>query len=325
MTPARVLITGAAGFVGRSLAAHLRSARQIGPIPIGELRLLDTEFPDDIPTDGIQLIQGSIADRRCVRTAWGAGIDFAYHLASIPGGRAEQDYPLSRDVNVLGTMALLEAAKSQAERGGGTVFVFASSVAVFGSPLPTVIDDESPPRPAMTYGSQKLIGETLVADFSRRGWLDGRSLRLAGVLARPKTPTGQMSAFLSDMIRSLVDGQPFVCPMSPEATTWALSIRAAVASLVHAATLDATHLSGTRAITLPALRFSMTELAEAAARVGGNGARSLISYQPVESIEELFGRYPPLRTPLAERLGFRHDGDLPSLVRKALAEPEMTA
>ena len=324
MTSARVLITGAAGFVGRALAAHMLSTGRVDRVPIGELRLLDTDFPDDSPRSGVRLIKGSIANQDCLRTAWSDGIDYAFHLASIPGGRAEQDYALSRDVNVLATIALLESAKSQSERGAPTTFVFASSVAVFGAPLPDVVDDSTPPKPTLTYGSQKLIGETLIADFSRRAWLDGRSVRLAGVLARPKTRTGQLSAFLSDMIRDLANGQPFVCPMSPQATTWAVSVETAVASLVHAATINPAQLPGTRALTPPALRFSMAELAEAAAAAGTKKARSLVSYQPVAAIEELFGRYPPLRTPLAERLGFRHDGDLPSLVWHAIADRELT-
>ena len=209
--------------------------------------------------------------------------------------------------------------------GAPTTFVFASSVAVFGAPLPDVIDDSTPPKPSLTYGSQKLIGETLVADFSRRGWLDGRSVRLAGVLARPKTRTGQLSAFLSDMIRDLANGQPFVCPMlhKPRHAQFQLKLPWQALFMLRQSTRSTPRNTGTLA-TFPALRFSMAELAEAAAAAGTKKARSLVSYQPVATIEELFGRYPPLRTPLAERLGFRHDGDLPSLVRHAIADRELT-
>jgi nucleoside-diphosphate-sugar epimerase len=180
------------------------------------------------------------------------------------------------------------------------------------------VDDDTPLQPQMTYASQKLVGETLVADFSRRSWLDGRSLRLAGVLARPPARTGQLSAFLSDMIRELVNNRPFTCPMSPGATTWAVSIQNVVDNLVHAAALDSASIAAHRTITLPAIRFSMAELVEAIATTHGDSASARVRYAPDPHLESLFGRFPLLETPFADSLGFRHDGDLPALVRRAV-------
>jgi D-erythronate 2-dehydrogenase len=314
-----VLITGAAGFVGQALARELRTHGFLGIAPVKALTLLDTRFPDTQEIDNeARHIQGSLADRDFLHTSWGEGFDVIFHLASIPGGAAEQNYELSRDVNINGTTWLLEAAKEQTERGGlKPKFVFASTIAVFGSPLPDVVDDGSALNPKMTYASQKLIGETLVADFSRRGWLDGRSLRLAGVLARPPAKTGQLSGFLSAMIRELGQHRSFVCPMSAGATTWAASIHNVVENLIRAAALGETAVANYRAITLPALRFSMDELVNAIALVYGDDIRDLIRYEPNPLLEDLFGRFPILRPLSAQKLGFQDDGDLATLVRRS--------
>jgi nucleoside-diphosphate-sugar epimerase len=314
------LITGAAGFVGQALARRIQAQGSLAAASVSTITLFDTNLPQAPQTTScIRHIRGSLADHDLIRTSWGEGFDLIFHLASIPGGAAEQNYELSRDVNINGTMEILEAAKEQLERSGRRPkVVFASTIAVFGSPLPSAIDDGSAVNPKMTYASQKLIGETLLADFSRRGWLDGRSLRLAGVLARPPANTGQLSGFLSDMIRELGQGHAFVCPMSPGATTWGASIHNVVDNLIHAAALDETAVSSHRTITLPALRFSMEELVDAIALVRGDDIRSCVRYAPNPLLEELFGRFPALQTPLAERLGFGHDGDVPTLVSRAI-------
>jgi D-erythronate 2-dehydrogenase len=319
-----ILITGGAGFVGQALVreVHRRGFPEIATATA--LTLLDNHFPDvQVATDEIRRVQGSLADRDFVHSSWGEGFDVVFHLASIPGGAAEQNYELSRDVNINGTTWLLEAAKAQTERGGRkTKFVFASTIAVFGSALPPLVDDDSPVNPKMTYASQKLIGETLVADFSRRGWVDGRSLRLAGVLARPPAQTGQLSGFMSAMIRELGQHRSFVCPMSPGATTWAASIGNVVENLMRAAALDETMVANRRTITLPSLRFSMKELVEAIALVYGGDIRDLVRYEPNPLLEDLFGRFPELRPLSAQRLGFQDDGDVATLIRRATENVE---
>lgn len=314
-----VIITGASGFVGRALAARLRREGRLGPRRIERLTLLDAAFEAPAAEGFIRQLAGSITDSSVVQAAFEPGVDVVFHLASIPGGTAEQHYELGRDVNLHGTTLLLEQAKAQAERGGRVLtFVFASTIAVFGLPRLPSVDDDTQLAPQMTYGAQKLIGEILVADFSRRGWVDGRSVRLPGVLARPPARTGQLSAFMSDMIRELGAGRPFTCPTSPEATTWASSLPNVVDNLAHAATVDAAALRGRRSVTLPTLHFSFGELAEAIAAVHGPAVRERISWAPDERIETLFGSFPPLRTPAADAAGFRHDGDLATLVRRAV-------
>ena len=315
---AHVVVTGAAGFVGQALAARLLRQHAEGAGAIDALSLLDVGFNQPAADSIVRQVSGSIADAVSVARVFERPVDVVYHLASIPGGTAEAHYELARDVNLGGTLQLLEAAKAQAGRGGPVCrFVFASTIAVYGSPLPPQVDDDTPLNPQMTYGAQKLMGEIAIADFTRRGWVDGCSLRLPGVLARPPARTGQLSAFMSDIIRELGSGRLFSCPTTPQATTWACSIPCIVENLMHAASMDTSNWPARRSLALPALRFTMSELVDAIAEVHGAQARALVRWSPDERIEALFGRFPPLRTALADALGFRHDGDLPTLVRRS--------
>lgn len=316
-----VLVTGAAGFVGRALADRLLRDGRIGARSITRLSLVDLGFAAAPLQEGIvHRLAGDLSDAAWLDSVLdGLPIDAVFHLASIPGGMAEANYTLARRVNLDATLGLLERGRLQVAAGGAVpVFVFASSIAVFGD-MPARVTDDTLPRPAMTYGAQKLVGEVLVDDFSRRGWVDGRSLRLPGVLARPPAPTGQLSAFLSDMIRALAAGQAFTCPMAPEATTWASSLPNVVDNLVHAAQVDPLILGSRRCITLPTLHFSMAQLVDAMAARHGAGISALVSYEPQMRIEALFGRFPALDTPLAHAAGFRSDGDLDELLRGSLA------
>ncbi|WP_342620141.1 NAD-dependent epimerase/dehydratase family protein [Rhodoferax sp. GW822-FHT02A01] len=317
-----VIITGAAGFVGRALAQRLISERKLGQRAIGHITLLDLAFAQP-PADGVRQLAGDIGDADWMRSVLGTcAMDVVFHLASIPGGAAESDYALAKRVNLEATQTLLEMGRLLVERGGAPpVLVFASSIAVFGT-MSAEVNDSMPTLPRMTYGYQKLIGELLVSDFSRRGWVDGRSVRLPGVLARPPARTGQLSAFLSDMIRELAAGRPFVCPMSPRASTWASSLPCVVEQLVHAAALDGHLLDNGRTVTLPTLCFTMAALVNAVARVYGCAAQDLVHYEPDPRIEALFGRFPPLVTAQAQRAGFQRDADLDTLVRRALGNQE---
>jgi nucleoside-diphosphate-sugar epimerase len=197
--------------------------------------------------------------------------------------------------------------------------VYASSIAVFGDPLPAGgVDDATTLAPRLVYGGHKAMMEVAVAMMSHRGEIDGVTVRLPGILARPQGAAGMKSAFMSDLFHALREGRPFVCPVSAGATIWAESVTCCAANLQHALTLDAASMPRTRAVTLPALRIRMDDLAaEIAHQCGSDPA--LVSYAPDAGLEAAFGAHPALSTPNAERAGFVSDGDVATLVARALA------
>jgi nucleoside-diphosphate-sugar epimerase len=312
--PMNVILTGANGFIGRALARRLLDERS--PLgALGRLTLIDLQLPaEDLV--GVRKLTGSIADPSVLSRAFDTPVDLVFHLASIPGGMAEQNFDLGRQVNLEATLNMLEIARARGGANGKPVrVVFASSIAVLGSPLPALVDDATPLRPKLSYGAHKLIGEVLIEDYSRRGWIDGRSIRLPGIVARPPQRTGQLSAFMSDIIRELSEGRPYACPVAADSTTWLMSVHQVLDNFMHAATMT---VSGGRTFTLPALRSSMQELVAAIEAVYGQEASKKVTFGSNPALEANFGRYPPLNTPAANAAGFRHDGDLKTLVRRAL-------
>lgn len=315
-----VVVTGANGFVGRALCRRLCAAGELHGRRITRLSALDLAFGEaPVAESLLRRRAGDLADRDWVDAALeGVAVEAWFHLASVPGGSAEADPVRARRVNLDTTVGLLEHAHAQVAAGGPVpVFVFASSIAVFGA-MPGVVTDETPARPAMTYGAHKLVGEILVDDFSRRGAVNGRSLRIPGVLARPPARTGQLSAFLSDIIRELLAGRPFTCPMAPEATTWASSLHNVVDNLTHAAAPTLAGQAQRRCFTLPTLRFSMRELVAAIGQVRGQDVGALVRYAPDPRIQTLFGSFGELRADAAQRAGFAADADLATLVRRSV-------
>ncbi len=312
-----ILLTGAAGFIGRGLAERLVSAST--QIACDRLTLLDrdiTALPVPVAErDRIFLIEGGIADPAVRARALALRPDCIVHLAAIPGGAAERDYAAGWEVNALGSMALAhEAAQAGCKR-----FVYASTIAVFGT-LAGPVDDETFPFPTISYGAHKLIVETLLTDLARRGMLDARAIRLPGIVARPRQRTGHGSAFMSDVFHALSAGEHFVSPVSAAASFWLMSRPACIENLLHAVRLPADALPRARAWTLPALRVTMAELAAAIGEAAGTDAGGLVRYAPMQEVEDVFGAYPPLRTPRADKMGFRHDGSLAALVRRTLAD-----
>lgn len=303
-----IIVTGAGGFVGREVVGLLAARGD-------KVVALDSHAMPGLPA-GVRAVVGDITSPECLRDAFVDGCRAVVHLATVPGGAAEADPVTARRVNIDAMFDLLSAA---AKAGSRPRVVFASSIAVLGDPLPmSGVDDGTPLAPRMIYGAHKAMMEVALAALSRRGEVDGVSLRLPGILARPKGPSGMKSAFMSDLFHALRAGERFVCPVAEEATIWAQSVCRCADNVLHALDVDAAQLPDARAVTLPALRIAMGALAgEIAAQCGVDPG--LVTYAPDAALQAAFGAYPPLATPAADAAGFAHDGDVASLVRSALA------
>lgn len=302
----RIVVTGAGGFVGREIVQRLLAR---GDSVVG----IDTAA-GGIPA-GAEVVAGDLGESAVRAAALAGGIDALIHLATVPGGAAEADPAASRRINVDAMYDLLLEAGAA---NPGLRVVYASSIAVFGDPLPPLVDDSTPLSPRMIYGGHKAMMEDAVAMFSNRGLIDGVTVRLPGILARPKGPSGMKSAFMSNLFHALRAGEAFVCPVSAEGVIWAQSVARCADNFIHALELDSALLPATRAVTLPAQSVAMGDLAAEIARQCGVDA-GLVSYAPDAALEAAFAAQPPLATPAAERAGFAHDGDLATLVASALA------
>lgn len=311
----QVVVTGANGFVGEALVKRLL-AQGLNGRTVERLTLMDLVFDTPHADARVAQIAGSIADAAVRARAYAGGVDVVFHLASIPGGAAEKNYALGRSINLDATLGLLEDLRGQARPPR---FVFASTVAVYGEELPEQVDEATLPAPVLSYGAHKLMGEYLVADASRLGWVQGCSLRLPGVVARPGEGVGMMSAFMSLLFWRLAAGQPLTVPVSPQGVAWWISVGACVDNLLHAATVDPARFNARRSYQMPVLRLTVVEVVEALAACFGADRKALVTYEPDAFIERLFASYPPLATPQAEAFGLRHDGTVAQLITRAMS------
>jgi nucleoside-diphosphate-sugar epimerase len=311
----RVMITGANGFVGRALVQRLLDTNQLRGQPISALILVDKELAGFTDDKRLRRHCGSITDAALLRRALADGIDVVFHLVSVPGGAAEQQYSLGYQVNLLASLELLDQLR---EQPGVPVLVYASSVAVYGGDLPARMDERAVPHPQISYGAHKVMVETALNDLARRGEVDGRAVRLPGIVARPREPNGLRSAFMSDLLQAFAQGEPYCCPVSPQAQAWWMSVRCCVDNLLRAAELPTAELGESRVWQLPLLHLSIAQVIDALAAAYGQERRGLISFAPDAGLQALFGSFPAMKTPLARALGFRHDGSAAALIRNSL-------
>ncbi len=306
----RVVVTGGCGFLGRRVAQRLLERADID-----ELVLLDSAPPAAaLPDDKrLGLVTGDIADRTAVARAIAPGTAAVFHLAAIVSGEAEADTDLGYRVNLDGTRAVLDTCRAL---GTCPLLVFASSLAVYGGTLPAMVGDGTPLTPETSYGTQKAIGELLVNDYSRKGFVDGRAMRLPTVVVRPGRPNRAASTFASSIIREPLGGKEAVCPVSPDTIMALASPRRVVGALVRALDLPSAAFGASRSLQLPGFSVSVGDMVEAVRRAGGEAAYARIRWEPDPAVQKIVSGWPPaLHAPHAEALGFTADRSIDEVVR----------
>src|SRR5687767_874870 len=312
----KVLITGGGGFLGSRLARALHARGELGGQAISRITLLDGAFPSD--TAGFNVVDGDVADPRLLQTVVEQHTAAVFQLAAVVSGAAEAEFDLGMRVNLDGTRRLLEKLRG-CERPPRVVF--ASSVAAFGGELPEVLDDATTPRPQTSYGTQKVIGEYLVSDFTRKGYIDGRSLRLPTIVVRAGKPNAAASSFASGIIREPLNGVVSECPVAAETGVWLLSPGKVVDAFIHAWELPPEAWGSQRWLNLPGITASVAEMVEALRKVAGDAAAKRVVYKPDARIQAIVKTWPVnFRTPRALSMGFKPDANVESVIRDYVAD-----
>ncbi len=324
----KVVITGGAGFIGQALAKELlRRGQLTGPsgddATISELVLFDVEAAASAGDDRVRSVVGSVADADAVRDVIGADTASVFHLAAVVSAGAEADFELGYRVNLDGTRHVLEALRaSGAALGCVPRIVFASSIGVYGGALPDLVTDDTPARPQLSYGAQKRIGELLIADYTRKGYLDGRGARLPTVLVRPTPPNAAASTWTSSIIRELWRGNDYECPVEPGSRMACISVGRVVDALIRLHELPPATLGAERTVLLSSIDASAGDLAAAVARVGDGRSVGAITWAPDPALQKLVdGFVKGTRSARAESFGLMPDADIDAIVR-AFAEAE---
>ena len=312
-----ILITGAAGMIGRKLTERLVIDRALGGQPIEKLTLIDivaptrpAGFSDHVKTRAADLATAGVAEKAVSERP-----DAIFHLAGVVSGEAETDFEKGYRVNLDGTRALLEAVRLA---GGGyrPKFVFTSSIAVFGAPFPEAIPDDFHLTPLTSYGTQKAISELLLSDYTRRGFLDGVGLRLPSIVVRPGKPNKAASGFFSGIIREPLAGQEALLPVPESVLHWHASPRSAVGFLIHAAGLTREQLGPRVNLTMPGVCCTVGEQIAALRRVAGDKVAARIRRAPDELVARIVAGWPSRFDPRrALALGFTVEKTFDDIIR----------
>jgi nucleoside-diphosphate-sugar epimerase len=314
----RVLITGGGGFIGSRLAKTLLARGTLAGEKISRLVLLDAAFGSELRDPRVEVVKGDLADRSVIARIATSDTGAVFHLAAVVSGAAEADFDLGMRANLDGTRLLLEQLRRCARPPR---LVFASSVAAFGGDLPDVLDDVTTPLPQTSYGTQKVIAEYLIADYSRKSFIDGRALRLPTIVVRAGKPNAAASSFASSVIREPLNGQVSECPVGADTGVWLLSPRRVVDAFIHALELAPAAWGSNRVVNLPGITASVKEMLAALSKVAGPRVAERVLWKPDARIESIVRTWPVrFRTPRALGMGFRADPDMETIIRDYIAD-----
>jgi nucleoside-diphosphate-sugar epimerase len=327
----RIVVTGAAGFLGQRLIAALLDRGEMtgadGVVAsITQILAFDRTAPRHSIDPRVRPVIGDIAEAAAVAGLIDAETDSVFHLAAIVSGEAERDFDLGMRINLDATRAIMERLR---EASPGAKLVMTSSVAVFGGEMPETVPDDLVWRPQSSYGTQKAINDLLLADYSRRGFLDGRSLRMPTIVVRPGKPNAAASSFASGIIREPLAGVEARCPVDLATLLWLMSPEQAVLNLLHGHELPAAALGRDRIINMPGLSVTVLEILQALRLVAGDAVFDKVKLERDPAIEAIVNSWPGnFEAKQARRLGFTADRDFPSIIAAFMREsglaPAMT-
>ncbi|MFN0300640.1 MAG: D-erythronate dehydrogenase [Burkholderiales bacterium] len=320
-----VFITGGGGMLGHRLARALAARGTLTDgsgktQTITRIKVFDTAFPAD-RDPRLVYVQGDLATPGVLAGAIDADTDTVFHLAAVVSAGAEADFDLGMRVNIDGTRTVLEICRKLAKPPR---VLFTSSVAAFGGDMPDVLDDSTTPTPQSSYGTQKVIGEYLINDYTRKGFIDGRSMRLPTIVIRPGRPNLAASSFASSILREPLNGEVSKCPVPDTTGVWLLSPARAVDAFIHAHELPASAWGSYRVVNLPGITATVREMVGALGRIAGKERAALVHDVPDERIRAIVKTWPAkLRTPRGDALGFKADPDIDAVIQAHMEDQKI--
>jgi nucleoside-diphosphate-sugar epimerase len=336
----KVVITGGAGFLGKRLTgALLRRGALRGPDggpdegdnAIDRITLVDVVAPPDFADPRVVAVTGDIADPDVLASAITADTASIFHLAAVVSGMAETDFDLGMRINIDATRRLLDACRGDAgrtdraragPRGGlRPRVVFASSIAVYGGDVPDIVPETTAVNPRTSYGAQKAVAELLINDYTRKGFIDGRALRLPTISVRPGRPNAAASSFASGIVREPLNGQEAVCPVDPGTRLWLSSPSTAIDCLIAGHDVPADGLGSNRIVNVPGISLTAGEMVASLSRVAGPEVAGRVRWELDPRIARMVATWPgALDTTRARALGFPGDETFDAIIRRYMDE-----